>query len=1080
VPFPTNKEDVLRRFVAVHQDDNRRVETLTEVMHGLHHRFLEDLAATATRNMNTTITDALARRSVSETDDVLVNEGQITDKPQPHAVLETLVSCHVLISAGDPAGYSFQHQQFQEWYASYIVERAMLACLANNGARETLKANILNQPAWGEAILFACERMAHGSDEQQDACAEAVLVAFAVDPILAAEMISRSTDSVWARVEATIRGYVGHWHAPGTVDRAMRFMISSGRPEFRDQVWPLISHQNDQVHLSALRVSRPFRPSLLGGDAATLLAELPHKVLQNVLLEIASEGGMDGLDLVAKVATAVADPDIKAAVVREFAFRRADRHAANVLRYADDATFDLLALEDAADEINDEIVKTKLAAARERLPHRGVRPRDRLHSLVYGRIDDDRDAELVAIIAKMEIDSRKPDVLLYEAQKRFPGAVAEGILRRLREGRTLPFHASRFLAATELALEDDALLDIALQPTHSDARGEAAASVLGPLAVGRMIDAMLEAQRLGTGSDAGQAAFERYRLIRERVESTRGGTLLSALAAKSPAADNHEIAEMADLISRHSHEQNERNLLFSPEGFTTIVALVEDWGNRLLDSPDTTRAQLAAIARLAGHSLSARVVPLLRRLLDEELRLWQGYRDQAIVDRSHAGVARNECSTSWTLQYQRAFEAINSPETKTLMREYLPDPQFGHSAALVLVEQWRAANDPRDSRIWKSGPDFARVAERRIVRSEHPTESSEEADAIFSVIERLVGADALTPAKHHAVVLAIEAAYLPHGQREDLIKLLLAIADRRSRCELLSNLILSGEIVDIKLIARGIAEFFEAAKIESWILWEPRELRSWLGLLAFTDRPADAFEIVQALPENHRTPAALESMLEAFGLAPGDGAENALFRFAEADPRLYSNHAWHAAVIRRGTPTAGRRFIDLAVQGVFDSSNVDQLHISSHIASLIGEHGVLRAHVYDLLRKQVKSSGLALVAGAIQENPDADGLLLLAHPEIAYKRVFTLWRPIVTKRVSAENWEGAFNVLPAPATELRRKLLAMTTDGGATDTAARCLNTIDKIRDEYGRPESEPRHPNLVSGRAWPIMTRDPDASETG
>ena len=30
--------------------------------------------------------------------------------------------------AGDPAGYSFQHQQFQEWYASHFVERLILAC----------------------------------------------------------------------------------------------------------------------------------------------------------------------------------------------------------------------------------------------------------------------------------------------------------------------------------------------------------------------------------------------------------------------------------------------------------------------------------------------------------------------------------------------------------------------------------------------------------------------------------------------------------------------------------------------------------------------------------------------------------------------------------------------------------------------------------------------------------------------------------------------------------------------------------------------------------------------------------------
>ena len=41
----------------------------------------------------------------------------------------------------------------------------------------------------------------------------------------------------------------------------------------------------------------------------------------------------------------------------------------------------------------------------------------------------------------------------------------------------------------------------------------------------------------------------------------------------------------------------------------------------------------------------------------------------------------------------------------------------------------------------------------------------------------------------------------------------------------------------------------------------------------------------------------------------------------------------------------------------------------------------------------------------------------------------------------------------------------MTSSGGKGDPAARCLNLIDDLRDEYGAPESEPRHPDLASER---------------
>jgi hypothetical protein len=32
------------------------------------------------------------------------------------------------------------------------------------------------------------------------------------------------------------------------------------------------------------------------------------------------------------------------------------------------------------------------------------------------------------------------------------------------------------------------------------------------------------------------------------------------------------------------------------------------------------------------------------------------------------------------------------------------------------------------------------------------------------------------------------------------------------------------------------------------------------------------------------------------------------------------------------------------------------------------------------------------------------------------------------------------------------------------------------IRDEHGMPEAEPRHPDLASGKPWPIIQPDPDA----
>lgn len=71
----------------------------------------------------------------------------------------------------------------------------------------------------------------------------------------------------------------------------------------------------------------------------------------------------------------------------------------------------------------------------------------------------------------------------------------------------------------------------------------------------------------------------------------------------------------------------------------------------------------------------------------------------------------------------------------------------------------------------------------------------------------------------------------------------------------------------------------------------------------------------------------------------------------------------------------------------------------------------------------------------------------------------------VTEHIPSEHWRGAFDVLPVAATELLRKLLAMTTDGGPHDAAARVLREIDWLRDESGAPDGVLRHPDLDSGK---------------
>lgn len=245
---PTTKEEVLRLFVQQHERAIEHAEVLQATLFGCHTEVLTALASHLNATGTTTMTEADARRIVTATVAQLRQQGQISGLPEPLTVLEVLTSHHTLLRSGGGNGaIAFQHQQFQEWYASHEVAELMRSSAkGDKSARVRLRATVFDQPAWEESIFFAVERVSR-EDGGAAVVAYAVRLALPVDPMLAAEMIYRASPAVWEIIKADIIAFADRWHHAGTVDRAVRFMIITGRPDFESRVWPLASSPNSQV-----------------------------------------------------------------------------------------------------------------------------------------------------------------------------------------------------------------------------------------------------------------------------------------------------------------------------------------------------------------------------------------------------------------------------------------------------------------------------------------------------------------------------------------------------------------------------------------------------------------------------------------------------------------------------------------------------------------------------------------------------------------------------------------------------------------------------------------------------------------
>ena len=226
--LPTSKEEVLQSFVAELEQDQDKLASLYDALLGFHREFLEGVAVEATCRETVVLSEARARAAVNKVQDRLKTEKQIAELLQPTNVLDTLVNAHMIVRSGTEA-VSFQHQQFQEWFASFRVQQLMLTAASGDyDVNKMLRESILDVPVWEEAILFACDRLSRAEQDGVEAVAHAILDTLGIDPLLSAEMIRRSSDDVWKQIRDEVIPFVRKWHTPGAVDRAVKFMIDTG------------------------------------------------------------------------------------------------------------------------------------------------------------------------------------------------------------------------------------------------------------------------------------------------------------------------------------------------------------------------------------------------------------------------------------------------------------------------------------------------------------------------------------------------------------------------------------------------------------------------------------------------------------------------------------------------------------------------------------------------------------------------------------------------------------------------------------------------------------------------------------
>lgn len=1068
--LPDTKDAVLTSFVQQHESAPEKAVLLRDKLQGVHREILTAIASTANANRATTLTERQSRRSVADAVKQLQASGQLTTPLQPATVLDMLVDSHLLVRTSAAGDVAFQHHQFQEWYASFSVEQLMLdAASRNTDARKTLRETVIDWPSWEESILFACERLSRKDRQGVATVAGTIIDTLGIDPLLAAAMIQRSAPDVWSAARERVMSFVGQWHTPGHADRAVNFMIMTGKADFASEVWPFLEHPDNQVYWRVLRLADPFRTSVLGTEAVLRLAALPDAHRGDVLAEIAHQSGYDGMDLAADIASKDKNPRVVVDVLEALEFRGAMRHVTSILAQADDPVWQELANRRVVRDLTDPAQRTRLAAMRRSGVENERNPIKQAHLLLHCRVEGINVEEHLHRVLTSETLLAAPDKgrsLVQEVADRFPAVAVQSLVSRLQAGQDVPNGVDEILDHAPV-VDSGPIADAAMTPGSSRESSHAVRRLIGPTTVGKMIDAFVALRASLKGKPYNKERSDESSACEDTIIESRQESFLPALIARAHTKDVQAITALAELLHLHGRQINYPPMVLSPEDRGHLVTIILRWSETLLETPGATRHDIVHAVRAMQRVPSPQFVPLIDKMLQRDIAETAKEMEQKPAGRM-----------SYDNWYRATLAAIGDEQVSSLMKAYLPDLRFGVEAAHVLLDMWHRVNPSQADRRLHVWYDYSGVKVRRDRMGKHPPVSSEAAEAIWDVVHRYGRSNEPPEWQRHAVKLACTAMRMPLGisrpEVETLSRLPLPYAAKRS---LFVVSAMSGVVLSADMLTAAVGELLHDAKTQPWRLEENSgEAITWIELFAFSDEPLAVLNALDLLPPDHRVPHRLRRLLDALGQSPHPDALEVLKVLAERDPRIADDDDWIGALVRMDSVEAARTLLDSLCNGVLSGrQHQSRRHLADRLGAFARAHPAFRTELLASYSVAGTSRSQDILEAALLELVDPDAVLTVVRGMAARGAAFDyrLSRALLNLAIGqtpSVHWANAVERFSVPLTAFRRQLFALLADEKQFGLARECLEEIDELRDEYGRINDEPRHPDVTSGKPWPIL----------
>ena len=1056
---PSSRYALLRGAIHDAETGEHRVP-LRQVCSGQHRRYLEAVAELLTQRGTTRLTRDDGLAAIGRCSAELVQESLVGSAPNAAEVLRALCDHHLLSSSGlEAPTVGFHHPLFQEWFGAERLHRSVKCAMG--AGQGILQREVFNSVAWEGSFELLMERCRETQETSLAVAVATSMIPF--DLAFAARLAGIAGDDAWDEVHSAFESALARLQgesAPRAQRYALSVILSSGRPEFADTLWPMVESDDDQVRFKAYDRLSGADLLVLGRDWPSRLRAMPEGRRGEFAENLALRSGASATTLqVSRALEGEPSPFVRSAMLHALAFHGMDDL---VVRWVEESPPELITVRHFGEMLGwmgRRLTLCILPWLRRHL-HLIDNPDVRRPVLVSLALTGDQDS-LATLKAELTEHPEIATERLLRALSRLDAVwIRQWTMERLASGDSVT-HLGEIAFETASGEQITKMVEaaLALRANRLDTGLLLACARVRPMEVASALarDWVKRMRSRKDGSEDELPDDSRVRDIEYVFRNLDLATRLLAILSLPDPTHPKEVRLYINLLGRSSRVEVEK---LDATRRDTLRKVILGWNALLQSWPDDRRAlrpHLAAELSSVGEPQDVDMVH------DWLLADHQEYLERV----AREGHRRNTVSYAHLLV--QALAEFRSDRAGELLVALLADPEYFAYAAEGLAALLRPERpfDFTHRQRRTEAMDLRRTGHRRSVQATRY--GSEIAAALSGYLRNRDPEKPVPPFDHQLCAGARALGQLDHLEAVPSI-LEIAAFPWSDSCavDALLDLVYNGRALDSALVLPALQPLLERHLERKWF----NEQEWWLivrylTVLLFCDDPSGGIALCTRLIERDRASYRVRDILDRMGDADFPSVTAALADMLRRQDLEPESRADVIVALGRHTSREATAALTDYIRNFEVSDNrqdwdTQRALVKSLTAGAQRDAGIRRSLVAraQLAASHVERSVLSGVFAQV-EDPDvklgACYLLDDRDKEVPYE-LYEVFEGAFSRKQPAGGG-GAYTLVPRSCNPVRGALFTLLSDPRRRESARSILYSVEISRAEEGRPDDEPRHP---------------------